>query len=84
MNENEAKSAIASAVRRIAPEANLDNVPPDVEFREELDIDSMDFLNLLVEVETRTGVAIPEDAYDEVSTIEKFVTYLVRHSGSAS
>lgn len=81
MTPDEARTVIAAALRHVAPEADLGSVPGDVELREELDIDSMDFLNLLIEVSAQTGIDIPEADYGRVSTLDRFVAYLVQAGG---
>jgi acyl carrier protein len=80
MRADEARLAIAAALRRIAPEADIDSIDPRAELREELDLDSMDFLNLAIEIGSRTSVEVPEDDYDQVATLERFIAYLVKHS----
>ena len=83
MNEEEARTAILAVLGSIAPEADLSELEPDVEFRDQLDIDSMDFLNFAIGLEERTGVAIPEDDYALVATLEDCTAYLVEHTGRA-
>lgn len=82
MTPDEARAAIAAALRRIAPEADLDSIDAEAELREELDLDSMDFLNLAIEIGTKTGVEVPEDDYDRVATLQRFIAYLVEHSAT--
>jgi acyl carrier protein len=60
----------------IAPEADMDTVDPDGDLRDQLDLDSFDFLNVLVELSERTGVEIPESDYDQVSTLTNCVAYI--------
>ena len=52
----------------------------DVRLREELDLDSMDFLNLLVGVHQRTGIEIPEADYPKLATLDRLVAYLAARS----
>ena len=78
MNEQDAKSLVLRTLRRIAPEADLESLEPDVEFREQLDIDSMDFLNLIIGVHEATGFDIPEADYREFETLDSCVAYLSR------
>jgi len=61
----------------IAPEADFDMLTDDVELREELDIDSMDFLNFITALHEATGVDIPERDYAKLDTLEEIVSYLV-------
>ena len=50
---------------------------PAEELVEQLDIDSMDFLNLIVAVHERTGIEIPERDYAKLSTLDDAVAYLL-------
>ena len=44
--------------------------------RDQVDLDSMDFLNLLVGVHQRTGIEIPEADYPKLATLDQLVAYL--------
>jgi acyl carrier protein len=76
MTPDEVRAALAEAFRRIAPNVDLLAIDPDADLREEVDIDSMDFLNALIEVERRTGVAVPESDYEQVDTLAKLTAYI--------
>ena len=80
MNEQEARTAILGVLGTIAPEADLSELEPDVELRDQLDIDSMDFLNFAIGLHERTGVDIPEDDYSLVATLDDCIAYLVNHA----
>ncbi|MCB9764640.1 MAG: acyl carrier protein [Alphaproteobacteria bacterium] len=69
---------VAAVLARITPEVDLADVDPDEDLREELDIDSMDFLALIQGLAERTGVEIPEKDYPEVRTLNDLVAYLER------
>lgn len=76
MNTDQARSHVEAVLRRIAPEADLSDVPGDVDYREELDLDSMDFLSLVEGLEQATGIDIPESDYDKVETLDGLLGYL--------
>ncbi|MGD9933269.1 MAG: acyl carrier protein [Dehalococcoidia bacterium] len=77
----EAVRAVAVDVfHRLAPEADFDTIDPDDDLREQLDIDSMDYLNALITLDERTGVEVPESDYGEVDTLSKLVDYIARRS----
>jgi acyl carrier protein len=76
MNEERTRTILAEVLHRIAPEVDLDEVDPAGDLQEEMDLDSMDFLNLVVGLHERTGIEIPERDYPLVSTLEGCVTYL--------
>lgn len=81
MNETEARQAVLAELRQIAPEADPSSLEDDVEFREQFDIDSMDFLNFITGLHSRTGVDVPEEDYPQLATLAGCVAYLVRHTG---
>lgn len=76
MNTQQARAHVEAVLARIAPEAELDDVPGDVGFREELDLDSMDFLSLVEGLKEATGVDVPESDYDKVETLDGLLGYL--------
>jgi acyl carrier protein len=76
----EPDAAMRAALATIAPEADLDDVGPDEDLQEALDLDSMDFLNFLIAIARSTGVEIPESDYHLVHTYEGCKNYLARRS----
>lgn len=84
MNEEETRQVIGRVLRRIAPEADLDSLPPGADMRRELDLDSMDFLELVAGLGKATGVDIPERDYPKIATLESCMRYLVTRTGRAA
>ena len=76
MTETEIRQAIFDSLRQIAPEADPQKIRPDENLREALDIDSFDFLNLLIGLHERLGVQIPEGDYSQLTTLAALVRYL--------
>jgi acyl carrier protein len=76
MTADEITQVVAEALSRIAPEANPVTIVPDVNFRDQLDLDSMDFLNFVLALHERLGVDIPEADYPHLSTLDGAVAYL--------
>jgi acyl carrier protein len=60
----------------IAPEADLTSLRPDLAFRDQLDLDSMDMLNFVVGLHDALGVEIPEADYPKLATLDACVEYL--------
>ncbi|MGH7165428.1 MAG: acyl carrier protein, partial [Nitrospiraceae bacterium] len=54
----------------IAPEADLSTLKPDVNFRDQLDIDSMDFLNFVIALHEALRVEIPEADYPKLASLD--------------
>ena len=77
MNTDDARTLFRELLHRIAPEVELDDVDPDAPLQEAMDLDSMDFLNLVTALHEQTGIDIPERDYPSVSTVAGFVAYVV-------
>ena len=73
---DEPTSVILAAIAEVAPDADLSAIDPTADLTEQLELDSMDFLNVVVAVNEATGVEIPERDYPELSTLERFAAYL--------
>jgi len=76
VNREEIAGAVRSILGRIAPEVDLAQVRPDADLRDELDIDSMDFLRFVVQLHERLGVEVPEADYPSIRTLGGCVAYL--------
>ena len=78
MNQTEAKALIIDVLSGIAPEADFAALPGKAQLRDELDLDSMDFLNFIAALHERTKLDIPEADYPKLSTLDGAVGYLSR------
>lgn len=78
MNRQEIRDATLRAIGTIAPNANIEDLDPGVNFRNELSLDSMDFLEVLTKVRDETGVEVPERDYEHVQTVEDLVDYVAQ------
>ncbi|SHJ72665.1 acyl carrier protein [Malonomonas rubra DSM 5091] len=76
MNTDEIKQQIFNGLIDIAPEVELDELDPNENLREELDIDSYDFLSLLIGLNESLGVEIPETDYEKLVSLTDLVAYL--------
>lgn len=81
ITEETIMETIFSVLGQIAPEADLDQLDPNANIREVLDIDSFDYLNLLVGLNESLGVEIPESDYGQLTTLNDMVRYLADHAG---
>lgn len=70
------RQAVIDATLGIAPEADFASVDPSRSLREQLDLDSFDFLNLLIALHERLGVEVPEADYGRVDSLDALVAYL--------
>jgi acyl carrier protein len=76
MTKDQIEAIVLRALARIAPEADLSGLKPDVPLRDQLDVDSIDFLNFVIELHKELDVEIPEADYSELATLNECVSYL--------
>ena len=76
MTPDAIRQAVLDELTNIAPDADLAALAGDAELREALDIDSMDFLNLVIALHKRLGIEIPERDYGQVQSLDAIVGYL--------
>lgn len=85
MTADDIRAVVLRILGRIAPEADLDQLVPNISFRDQLDIDSMDFLNFVVALHKELHIEIPEKDYPKVATLHGCLDYLAQaqatHSG---
>lgn len=76
MTPTEIRHTIHDALKRIAPEVDMATIDPAVPLRDEIDLDSMDFLNFVQALHARLGIEIPETDYARLATLDGAITYL--------
>ena len=76
MKPEDIRAVVLRELGRIAPEADLTALPESAPLREELDIDSMDFLRLVTALHEATGVDVPESDYEQIASLRGCVDYL--------
>jgi acyl carrier protein len=76
MTREEIRLAVVNALTGVAPEIDPQTLRPDDAFRQEFDLDSMDFLNFVIGLHTGLGVDIPESDYGKVATLNTAIDYL--------
>ena len=76
MTNDEIRSTVLRHLCNIAPEADPAELKSNISFRDQLDIDSMDFLNYVIALHEALGVDIPESDYASIASIDGAVAYL--------
>lgn len=76
MTNEEIKDLVLEIIEDIDDEADFDNLDPDQPLRDQLDLDSMDFLDIVMELRKRHQLQIPEEDYPNLATLNSCVTYL--------
>jgi acyl carrier protein len=82
MNSQVIRNEVLRALQDIAPEVEVERLHPDRLLREEVDLDSMDWLRFIEALNRSLGVVIPEVDYREVQTLDKLIAYLGRQPGA--
>ena len=76
MTEEEVALAVKDIIQTVAPDEDVSNLDPALRLREQIDLDSMDFLDIVMELRKRYGVHVPEADYKELATLDGCVAYL--------
>ncbi len=76
MTQRDVRSTVLVILGQLAPEADMSELRPDVRLRDQLDLDSMDFLNFLIAVNQDLNVDIPEADYPRLRTLDEIVAYI--------
>ena len=76
MTRDELREAILATLRTIAPEVEAGDIEPGAPLRDQVDLDSMDWLNFLIGLNQRLGIDIPESDYRSLTTVEVIADYL--------
>jgi acyl carrier protein len=76
MTRDDVRDAVVKALTRVAPEIDPSSLNPDEPFRQEFDLDSMDFLNFVIAVHASLNVEVPEADYPKLATLNGAVDYL--------
>ncbi|MBM4123631.1 MAG: acyl carrier protein [Nitrospira sp.] len=81
LTAEEVARAALRILGEIAPEADVASLKPDVSFRDQMDIDSMDFLNFVIALHEALRIDIPEADYSKLSSLTGCVNYVLAMSG---
>ena len=76
MSPGEIRQVIVNILERIAPDEDLSDLDDAVPFREQMELDSMDFLDIVMELRKLYRIQIPEDEYEHLVTMNSTVSYL--------
>lgn len=76
MNKEDIEQTILDSLARIAPEVDVATIDPDASFRDQFDFDSMNYLSLMLDLDKKLGLHIPELDYPKLSSLSSCVAYL--------
>jgi acyl carrier protein len=84
MKPEELRPLVFAELRKIAPELEAGDVAPDKLLRDQVDLDSMDWLNFLIAVHQRFGVEIAESDYAALDTLDRICGYILARNSNPS
>jgi len=76
MSDQQAKDIILDIIATVAPDADLSDVRPDVRLRDQLELDSMDFLDIVMELRKRHKIEVPKEDYPQLASLDSCAAYL--------
>jgi acyl carrier protein len=76
MTKEDCKKLVIDIISDIAPDEDLSNIKPEVRLRDQLQLDSMDFLDIVMELRKRHGIEVPEADYMQLASLESCADYL--------
>ena len=76
MKAEEIRTMVIEVIHEIVPDEDLSNLKGDIRIRDQIEMDSMDFLDVVMELRKRYSIVVPEDDYMELSTLDSSVAYL--------
>jgi acyl carrier protein len=77
MTQEQIHKIILDIIAEIAPDEDLGNVNPDARLRDQLSLDSMDFLDIVMELRKKHGVEVPEADYPRLASLKSCGEYLL-------
>lgn len=76
MTKEQIRAMILEIIAQIIPDEDLSQLRNDVPIREQVELDSMDFLDIVMELRKRYGIEVPESDYMELATLDSSAAYL--------
>lgn len=76
MTKEECKKLVVDIIDEIAPDEDLTNIKADVRLRDQLNLDSMDFLDIVMELRKQHGIEVPEADYPHLASLDSCAEYL--------
>jgi len=76
MTEDQVKQIVIDIIKEIAPDEDTTDIKSEVALREQMDLDSMDFLDIVMELRKQHGIEVPEADYPQLASLESCATYL--------
>ena len=76
MTEEQVKQIVIDIIYEIAPDEDTSNLKSEVNLRDQMDLDSMDFLDIVMELRKQHGIEVPEEDYPKLASLDSCADYL--------
>jgi acyl carrier protein len=76
MTLDETKQVVLEIIADIAPDEDISNLKSDVRLRDQMQLDSMDFLDIVMELRKRHNIEVPEADYMQLASLDSCAAYL--------
>ena len=76
MTKDDCKKLVIDIISDIAPDEDLSTIKSEIRLRDQLQLDSMDFLDIVMELRKRHGIEVPEADYGQLASLESCAEYL--------
>ena len=76
MTEDQVKQIVIDIINEIAPDEDTSNLKGEVNLRDQMDLDSMDFLDIVMELRKQHGIEVPEADYPRLASLDSCAEYL--------
>ena len=76
MTIEDVRQVILNILADIAPDEDISSIDDNTKLRDQIDLDSMDFLDIVMELRKRFNIEVPEKDYEQLATIAGCVSYL--------
>ena len=76
MRSDEVALRILEIISEVVEDVDCSNIDPDISLREQLGLDSVDFLDFVMALQRRYGIEVPEEDYRELTTLNSCMSYL--------
>ena len=76
MQVEDIRRAVYATIESIAPDADVRRIRPDQPLRQQIDLDSMDWLNVIAGLNARLSIEIPQSDYGRLASLDSIVTYV--------
>ena len=76
MTKEECHQVVLEIIAEIAPDEDLSDVKPEINLRDQLELDSMDFLDIVMELRKKHDIEVPEDDYPQLASLDSCAEYL--------